>query len=101
MKKLQAAVGIALVTLILLGWAPWLTKEYAEERAVRYFEEIWEGVIDGCGLNCEGCGIAETNRDLLGYEVGLQFRCGLYVDEQPYDRNRYLVTPIGKIYEKL
>jgi hypothetical protein len=71
------AVGLALVVL----WAPWLTPQYAERRALDDFALAWQGVVDGCAFDCAGCGVRSLQRLPTGYAVCLEYACGL----QPHD----------------
>ena len=83
MGRVVAVIGIVAIVLILMIWAPWLTQRYAEERAIDQFNSVWEGVIDGCGFNCTGCGVTGSERSLLGYEVEIEFACGLIPEDTP------------------
>lgn len=63
------------VTLILLAWAPWVTKNYAESKVIEYFEQRnlefkQKGMLDTARtLNCPGCGIVSSSRILFGYSI--------------------------------
>ena len=52
-----------------------------ERRVVQRFASEWRGVLDGCGFNCEGCGVVRANRLMVGYSVEIEYACGLV----PYD----------------
>jgi len=70
--------GVLLLSLLaMLLWSPWLTRAYAEQRAVDGFTARWQAVMDGCGLNCTGCGVREIQRVLFGYQVRLEYACGI------------------------
>ena len=95
MKKLLIVVGVVLSTLLLFSWSPWLTKKYAEERVIDFFEVEWGDTADGCGLTCDGCGVTEAKKALSGYIIKLQFKCGL---KDYFVEEIYLVTPIGSVH---
>ncbi|MBI2578965.1 MAG: hypothetical protein HYW26_04610 [Candidatus Aenigmarchaeota archaeon] len=73
---------IALSVLILIAWSPWITKIYAEKRVVEAFQESQKDISDGCGFNCVGCGINNSNKVLFGYSVDIEYGCGM----RPTDR---------------
>ncbi|MFH1917264.1 MAG: hypothetical protein ABIJ21_08445, partial [Nanoarchaeota archaeon] len=60
MRKLLL-VGILVVLWLILAWAPWITREYAEEKVNAQFEDSWKNVADGCGMDCVGCGVTASN----------------------------------------
>ncbi len=74
-RIIPAVVFLALV--IGLVWAPWLTQQYAERRVVDEFRAAWEDVVDGCGFQCEGCGVKTLQRELTGYAATIEYACGL------------------------
>ena len=76
MKKNYIAVMVIIFILVLI-WSPWITKNYAEKRVAENFQIQYQGVADGCGLNCEGCGIINSQRTLFGYKVDIRYKCGL------------------------
>jgi len=66
-----------LLFLALLAWSPWVTKSYAESRVVEDFNKKWYLVQDGCGFNCQNCGVYESNKVLFGYDVIILYSCGM------------------------
>ena len=78
---------VALAALLL--WAPWLNSASAKERAEQYFLSAWQGVADGCGLSCKGCGGVGTQRVMGGWMVTIELCLRL-------DPGRYTaVSPTG------
>ena len=71
---------IIIVIIILLVWAPWITGSYAERKVSQKFNEKWEGVMDGCGFNCDDCGVKESHRTFFGYSVKIEYECGMKVN---------------------
>jgi hypothetical protein len=65
------------VLIALVVWSPWITKEYAEQKAREEFALSWKGAVDGCGFDCKGCGVKSSQRTLFGYVVTIEFACGL------------------------
>ena len=61
-----------LIGVVLVGgaaWAPWITRDFAAQRAGDAFTGAWQGVMDGCGLQCKGCGVKEPVKVWFGYWV--------------------------------
>jgi hypothetical protein len=87
-------VRILFVLIVILGFsvllifAPWITPGYAEETVVRNFETGWEGIADGCGFNCEGCGIVQSERVPFGYRVQIEYACGMLPADLPEFHHR-------------
>lgn len=77
MKNKICYVIIIILILLLLVWSPWITKDYAEKRVLEVFEKSQKGIIDGCGFNCVGCGIANSNKVFFGYSVDIEYGCGM------------------------
>lgn len=76
-KKINIIITGLIVLLALLAWSPWITKTYAEKKVVEAFEESQKGVVDGCGFNCEGCGVTNSNKMPFGYKVNIKFKCSM------------------------
>lgn len=99
------AVAVALVMVVLAGlglliWAPWLPAQEAAARVESGFVAAWQGVADGCGFNCRGCGVTKTQRLLLGYAVEIEYACGLLpVDAREFHRIETIyVSPLGTVH---
>jgi hypothetical protein len=65
-----------IILLVILAWSPWVTKDYAEQRTIISFESKQEGIMDGCGFNCENCGVSGSSKTLFGYIVRFGYGCG-------------------------
>jgi hypothetical protein len=89
----------AVIILILIAWSPWITRSYAENKVVEDFEEKWEGIIDGCGFDCIGCGVTDSKRTLFGYVVIAEFACGMLPEDSPeyHVTGKYFVSFLGII----
>ena len=83
MKKRSVAVLLPMGALILLLWAPWISHSSAEARTSTAFEAAWRNVADGCGFNCQGCGILGSERTLGGVLVAFEYACGLLPFDSP------------------
>ena len=71
-------LGLAIILLlIILAWAPWVTKNYSESRVIGFFESRQEGIMDGCGFNCDDCGVSGSSKALFGYIVRYGYDCGM------------------------
>jgi len=93
-------IGIALMILLLFAWSPWITKSYAETKVENVFTSEWEGVMDGCGFNCNGCGITESSRTLFGYSVEIEYACGMLPADTPeyHRQDSIFVSCLGTIH---
>jgi hypothetical protein len=80
----RLSLGIACALLVLLLPSP-LSRGYAEfwARAAVHLSNV--GTVDGCGFNCDGCGATAMQKTILGYDVRLEYACGLL----PYDDPKY------------
>ena len=81
-KKIIIA-SVCIILLILLIWAPWITNDFAEKKVIQSFEAVYSDVVDGCGFNCEGCGVKESHRTLFGYTVTIEYACGMLPSDSP------------------
>jgi hypothetical protein len=82
-RRLPATVILLIVLLALSAWAPWLDAGEASRRAEAAFETAWQGVSDGCGFNCDGCGAIAARRVPFGMRVQLEYACGLLPADLP------------------
>jgi len=83
MKKILYIILGVILTVIILAWAPWITKSNAEKIVINNFEAKWNGVMDGCGFNCDGCGVQESHKTLFGYTVTIKYGCGMLIVGNP------------------
>ena len=83
MGKKAAVLSIAACVLVLIIWAPWMTTRSAEEKVLDRFNSAWDGVVDGCGFNCTGCGVTRSEKTLLGVKVEIEYACGLIPEDTP------------------
>ena len=97
-KRLTALGVIILIALVI--WSPWLTQHYAETRAVNWFTNSWQGVADGCGVNCVGCGAVASRRVPFGSLVTLEYACGLIPEDLPeyHQRATAFVSALGTVH---
>jgi hypothetical protein len=93
------SVFIALVVALVL-WAPWLTQQYVEARVAQEFNAAWQGVVDGCGFNCESCGVKKLARVLIGCSVSIEYSCGLLPHDSPasHETRTLLVSVLGTVH---
>lgn len=98
--KLYLAVLFVFI-LVLLAWSPWITKDYAESRAVEEFNREWYQVQDGCGFNCQNCGIYKSEKTFFGYDVTILYSCG-FKDYPPTGspdwQDKIFVSPFGTVH---
>ena len=79
----------ALLILLLSAFCPWISRDTAEHRAAQAFEKNWEGVSDGCGFNCDGCGARSSEKTLFGWKVVLEYAFGMLPSDSPeYHKNK-------------
>ncbi len=100
MRRLPGLIGVITLLLLAMAWAPWLSADAAGQRATDAFQLNWTGVIDGCGLNCQGCGVTATERRLIGYAVTIEYACGLLPADRPefHERDTFYVSPLGTVH---
>jgi hypothetical protein len=99
----SAFLWLPVILLLITGlayWAPWITQEFAEQRAVQAFATAWQGVIDGCGFNCTGCGAVDAQKTGFGYRVELEYGCGMMPEDtaQYHDRTTVFVSFVGTVH---
>ena len=99
-KYLITSLIIATVVFGMLAWSPWISGQYAKERAVAEFERAWLNVADGCGFGCHGCGAVETKKILFGTQVTLEYACGMLPEDSPeyHQQVDVFVSFLGKAY---
>lgn len=98
--KLLLGASIIVIVIALSIWSPWLTKSFAETRAVDSFNHSWATVIDGCGTNCKGCGAVNSKRVLFGAEVTLEYGCGLMPEDSRtyHEQTTGFVSALGTVH---
>ncbi|NQU77500.1 hypothetical protein HQ544_02270 [Candidatus Falkowbacteria bacterium] len=94
-KKLLILIFIVLGMAI---WSPWITKDYAKSIVSKKFESRWEGVLDGCGFRCEGCGVKESRRTFFGHKVGIEYGCGMKIPGMPNTVDEIYVDLFGSVH---
>jgi hypothetical protein len=99
-KYLLTSFIIAILVLGVFAWSPWISGQYAKERAVAQFERAWLNVVDGCGFACHGCGAISWKRVAFGAQVTLEYACGLLPADSPeyHQQANVYVSPLGKVY---
>ena len=91
----------ALIIIVgIFAWSPWLTRSFAETRAVDSFSKAWESVADGCGINCKGCGAVSSQRVPFGVLVTIEYGCGMIPEDTPeyHERTTAFVSTIGTVH---
>lgn len=102
-QPLRIVLLIVILNVLLLAftaWAPWISETSAQNAVTSRFEDAWEGVVDGCGLNCNGCGPVEAWRVPFGVRVRLKFACGLIPADLPeyHEQEVYFVSFLGAVH---
>ena len=99
-SKFSSSILVALLLVMLFAWSPWLTQASAEVRAVRAFNNAWEFVVDGCGTNCNGCGVVSSQRLPFGVLVTIEYACGLIPADLPeyHEQTTAFVSPMGTVH---
>ena len=83
---------MSLFLLVILAWSPWLTKNSVENIVRSVFESEQSGIIDGCGFNCDGCGVDSIQKVPFGYLVNIKYKCGM---KNYFRGEKRFVTPFG------
>ena len=84
----------------LLLWSPWITQETAEQHTEQALQEAWLNVTDGCGIDCNGCGVIQSQRVPFGVMVTLEYGCGMLPADTPEDHERTVVfvSTVGTVH---
>ena len=100
MSKPLAFLIAAVSLFALMVWSPWMTRKQAESRVVDHFSSSWEGVVDGCGFYCEGCGAKPARRLVVGFSVEIEYACGLIPEDTPefHQAETAYVSPFGTVH---
>jgi len=100
LRRILVVVFLILGLGLVLIWAPWITTRYAEDVVVHSFAESWQGVIDGCGFNCEGCGVVASERVPFGCRVKIEYACGMIPADLPeyHQEASVFVSPFGTVH---
>ncbi len=100
MKRKPLLLVLILILLALFLWSPWISAQYAKERAVAQFERAWLNVADGCGFACHDCGAVAANKVPFGAQVTLEYACGLQPDDSPESHQQadVFVSSLGMVY---
>lgn len=95
-------VGVAILILLLGAgaWAPWISDSTAKNRTLAAFAGAQSGIMDGCGVTCEGCGATATRKVPFGRLVTLQYACGLLPADLPqyHRRKAVFVSAFGTVH---
>ena len=94
-KQVLTAIIAAIIILIaLFAWAPWMSEASAKESVNAYFEKQNKGIVDGCGFNCDDCGIKNASKIPFGYSIEVEYACGLL----PADSKQYHTIATINVY---
>lgn len=99
MKRILVLATAALV-IGLSYWSPWVTEPLARRRAMNSFAAGQVGIADGCGFNCKGCGAIGARKVAFGYEVRIEYACGLLPADAPeyHKTGVFFVSPLGTVH---
>ncbi len=100
---MRRALVLFLILLILAGlayWSPWISKDFAEKRVETAFTVSWQSVMDGCGINCKGCGAKASRKTGFGYTVQIEYACGLLPEDSPkyHQQSTGFVSFLGTVH---
>lgn len=90
---------IFLSVLIILAWSPWISKEYAKEKAIKNFEEAQK--ISMCDLLCPKVtlmGVKTIDKIPFGYLAELEYKEEIY-DRTSTSSRKYFVSFFGKVHD--
>ncbi len=94
MASRLSIIAAIIIIIALFAWAPWMSEAGAKESVNAYFEKRNAGIVDGCGFNCDGCGIKSAEKILFGYAVEVEYACGLL----PADSKKYHTIKTINVY---
>lgn len=97
-KNIYIILFLITPVVFILAWSPWITKDYAEKAVLKTFEKMNEEIVDGCGFNCDGCGIKESNKMVFGYKAIAEYNCGLISANSKNLKASAFVSLFGNVY---
>jgi hypothetical protein len=77
-----------------------MTLSRAETLVAEYFSSTWNGVVDGCGFFCAGCGTKDARRLAIGYAVEIEYACEMLATDSPEFHlfETAYVSPFGTVH---
>ena len=99
-RKTLSTLIMILIVLAAFLWSPWISGQYAKERAVAEFERTWLNVADGCGFACHDCGAVAWKKAPFGAQVTLEYACGTvsFDASDSHQQAAVFVSFLGKVY---
>ncbi|MEH7237965.1 hypothetical protein [Bacillus sp. JJ1562] len=99
-RKLTLIIIFIVAAIILFAFSPWITKDIAEKRAKTVFQNQQKGIVDGCGFNCHGCGVVTSDNVLFGYNVRIEYACGLISEDikENHEFKNVFVSFLGTVH---
>ena len=100
-SRVRVLIIVIIVIVALAAWSPWITRDYAENKVLKSFNDQWVNTDDGCGFNCDGCDVVVSQKVAFGYYIELKYGCGTQIFGQlvNFEYSTYFVTFLGTIYE--
>lgn len=100
LEKTIIAIVISVIVMVLAAFSPWITEDFAEDRAIASFQDSQKGIEDGCGFNCEGCGAVQSENVMFGYKVWLEYACGMAEEDRKEDHQtkEFFVSFLGTVH---
>ena len=91
---------IGFILLVIILWSPWITTDFATRIVSEKFNAQWFGIMDGCVLSCNGCGIKGVQRMPFGVKVNIVYLCGVQPSNaQPNQRTDIIfVSFLGTVH---
>jgi hypothetical protein len=100
MKRNLLLPFVILALFGLLLWSPWITRETAEVRTELALQDAWLNVVDGCGINCNGCGAIQSQRIPFGVLITLEYGCDMLPADSPeyHKKTIVFVSTFGTVH---
>ena len=86
---------VALITVLLFAWSPWITANTASRLAQGQFNKAWYGVADGCGSYGTDSVTHDFQKIPFGATVTLDYQCGLVMPNEPARQTTVYISFLG------
>ncbi|RXT06569.1 hypothetical protein [Ammoniphilus sp. CFH 90114] len=101
MNKLSMLAVLALVILFFIISSPWLTPSTINSIVASAIESSQEDMVDGCGMDCNGCGVKKVEKVAFGSIAKIEFACGLIPEDLPeyHEEARVFISFLGTVHQ--
>jgi hypothetical protein len=92
---------LLIVVMFLSLFSPWLTPSTVESIVINEMKNSQRNITDGCGINCNGCGIKNYKEASFGRYVDVEFACGMLPKYDPkyHKMTTFFVSFLGTVHQ--